>query len=124
MIIYEPEYLLSPLEKMLIAFFKISRSICVSHNSFFNKASSCSAALSMNFPFPGKLLPCLLENSFPQRYNNAGLISSSFTRAPRSVRVLLSSTLINLNSFGYVFLSCDIISVKLPNSLNLMSTQM
>jgi len=124
MILYEPEYLLSPLEKMLIAFFRMSRSICVSRNSFFNKASSCSAALRITLPFPGKLLPCLLENSFRQRYNNAELTSSSLARALRSVRVLLSSTLIILNSFGYAFRSLDIISVKLSNSLNLVSTQM
>ncbi|MBB5635302.1 hypothetical protein HDE68_001187 [Pedobacter cryoconitis] len=40
------------------------------------------------------------------------------------MRVLLSSTLIILNSFGYAFRSLDIISVKLSNSLNLLSTQM
>jgi len=123
MIPYEPEYLLSLLEKMLMAFFNMSRSICVSSSSFFKLASSCSAALRITFPFPGKLLPCLLENSFRHLYSKVTLISSSFARAIRSVRVLLSSTLISLNSFGYAFLSRDIISVKISNPLNSVSTQ-
>jgi hypothetical protein len=123
MFFYEPEYLLSPLEKMLIAFFKMSLSICVSRSSFFKRANSCSAAVSITFPFPGKLLPCLLANSFLHLYNKVTLISNSLANAVRSVRVLLSSTLINLNSFGYAFLCCDIISVKVCKSLNFVSTQ-
>jgi hypothetical protein len=78
---------LSPLEKMLIAFFRISRSICSARSSFFKLATSCSAALRITFSLPGKLLPCLFENYFRDQYSDVTLIFNSFARVIRNGRV-------------------------------------
>ncbi len=66
-ICYDPEYLPSFLKKMFTAFFKMSRSICVSRSSFFSLATSSSASVNITLPFPGKLLVALLKYSLRHR---------------------------------------------------------
>ena len=55
MVIHEPKYLLSLLEKMLTAFFRISLSICASLRALFNREISRYSGVNTGFPFPVKL---------------------------------------------------------------------
>ena len=101
---YKPVCFPSLLEKMLTAFFRISRSNCASRSSFFNRVSSFSYSVWVIFPWPGKQDSGCFSASRRQRYSNSGRMSSSLASSRKLSCFLLSSTAICLNSLSYCLL--------------------
>ncbi len=101
---YKPVNFPSLLEKMLTAFFKISRSNCASRSSFFNRASSFSYSVWATLPCPEKQVSGCFSASRRQRYISSGRMSSSLASSWKLLWFLLSSTAICLNSLSYCLL--------------------
>ena len=100
----------SLLEKMLTAFFKISRSILASRSSFLSRAFSLSKSVILGFPLPGKLLCSYLWYSRRHRYNNSGRIPNSSAISLALPLAKESSTAFCLKSRSYFCLSCVIMA--------------
>jgi len=113
MVFHEPEYLLSLLEKMLTAFFRISRSMWASFSAFFRSLISCCSGVTTGFPLPVKLESTTAEYSLLQRRTISEGISKSWLISLEDFPFLWSSTTITLKALSKVLLDLSFIDSKL-----------
>src|SRR5690606_10720314 len=122
-VFHEPEYLLSLLEKMLTAFFRMSRSISASFRAFFNWAISRCSAVIRGFPLPAKLAsPTALCSRLQRRTISAGM-ESSRPISWEDLPFRWSSTTISLKALSKDLRSLFFMLGKL-RGLNSLSNQM
>jgi len=103
---YIPVGFPSPLEKMLMAFFRMPRSDSASRSCFLKRAISAFAGVCLALPWPVKLPSGFYECS--ERQISSGRMPSPQASSFIMSLLLLSSTAISLNSLLNFLLSWDI----------------
>ncbi len=89
---HERKFFLSLVEKMLIAFFNISRSMVTSRNSRLGAASFFSASICFRLPFPGKAMSLFSRYWLLQIDSYCGEIPSSSATSFTLFRAKLNSS--------------------------------